>query len=182
MRKYSILIGVAVTMVVAASLFLAPISSAQEKAAPKYIGVKQCKMCHMGETKGNIFETWSATKHAKATENLPADKKTDAACLACHSTGHGKELAAGKTAEEFAGVQCEACHGPGSEYKTPHSKKDLAAAKAAGMVTAPDEKLCTGCHKAELPAGVEAHAKAPKFVFAEAVKKIEHHMKKTEAK
>jgi hypothetical protein len=182
MRKYPILFAAVMTSVVTASLLMPTISFAQAKEGAKYIGVKQCKMCHTGETKGNIFESWSATKHAKATENLPADKKADAACLACHSTGHGKAMAAGKTAEEFMGVQCEACHGPGSEYKLPHSKKDAAAAVAAGMVPKPDEKLCTGCHKAELPAGIEAHAKAGKFVFAEAYKKIEHHMKKVEAK
>ena len=39
-----------------------------------YIGVKKCKMCHKGEKKGEVFEKWEKSTHAKAFETLK--KKT----------------------------------------------------------------------------------------------------------
>jgi len=48
------------------------------------------------------------------------------------------------------GVQCEACHGPGSDYKAISVMKDKAAAVAAGLII-PDEAMCKKCHNAESP-------------------------------
>lgn len=48
------------------------------------------------------------------------------------------------------GVQCEACHGPGSDYKTMSVMKDKEKAVAAGLVLG-DEKLCKTCHNEESP-------------------------------
>jgi len=116
---------------------------------PEYVGEKKCKMCHKDEHK-----SWLETKHAKAFDVLkPEDKKKDS-CVVCHVTGFGVADTL------FEGVQCEACHGPGSLYKSTKimSKKKYKEnreaqhklALEAGLVI-PDEKTCTGCHNKKSP-------------------------------
>lgn len=43
-------------------------------------------------------------------------------------------------------LDCEHCHGPGSEYQPKSVMKDPAKAKAAGLVM-PDMAFCAKCHK-----------------------------------
>src|SRR3972149_9106061 len=88
-------------------------------AAPTYIGAEKCKMCHKVQ-----YDSWLQTKHAKATESAKASKewKFEAACLTCHATNKD---------EAMAGVQCEACHGAGSGYKTLSGMKDPPQTKRA---------------------------------------------------
>ncbi len=102
-------------------------------AAPTYIGAAKCKMCHHVE-----YESWAKTKHAEATDvaKNAKDRKFEPACLDCHATDKSEAL---------PGVQCEACHGAGSEYKTLSVMKDLAKAKAAGLVM-PTQETCNRCH------------------------------------
>jgi len=46
-------------------------------------------------------------------------------------------------------LDCESCHGPGSEYGKISIMRDPGKAKAAGLVT-PDRSFCTGkCHAAK---------------------------------
>lgn len=114
----------------------AGMSAVYVSAAPTYVGAAKCKMCHHVE-----YNSWAKGKHAQATEVAKASKawKFEAACLECHATNHS---------EEMAGVQCEACHGPGSEYKTISVMKDLAKAKAAGLIL-PTQETCNRCHNGE---------------------------------
>jgi nitrate/TMAO reductase-like tetraheme cytochrome c subunit len=114
-----------------------------------YIGASKCRMCHKA-----IHKSWSELKHAKAFDLLPEAERGNEVCLGCHATG--------KSAD-FPGVQCEACHGPGGEYKSMKIMKDPEAAKAAGLVT-PTEDTCKTCH-----AGAAPH-ELPEFVFEEARK------------
>lgn len=103
-------------------------------AAPTYIGATKCKMCHKLQ-----YDSWVAVgTHSKALEKAKAstNPKFDAACLTCHATN-------GSDATQ--GVECEACHGPGSDYKAMSVMKDQAKAVAAGLVI-PDQKLCDRCH------------------------------------
>jgi hypothetical protein len=123
--------------------------------AADYVGAKKCKMCHMKQ-----FRSWEKTAMAKAFEQLKpgvsADAKkaagldpdkdytTDAACLGCH-TANGKA--------DMPGVQCEACHGPGSDYmRVMMTNRDfkLAEVVAKGLVI-PDEKTCKKCHNEKSP-------------------------------
>jgi hypothetical protein len=115
----------------------------------EYVGEKKCKMCHKDE-----HASWLETKHAKAYEALkPEDRKKDS-CVVCHVTG----FAVADTL--FEGVQCEACHGPGSLYKsakimskTKYKENREAQHKLAleaGLVI-PDEKTCVGCHNKKSP-------------------------------
>lgn len=153
---------------------------AKAAATHGYIGAKACKPCHTGATKGEMFEIWSKSKHFSALTNLPGDKQKDPACLPCHSTGYQKGGYApdGPTALTLGGVQCEACHGPGSDYKALKTMKDKAASIAGGLIE-PTEKTCQGCHNTTMPQACWAgKAEAPKFVYAERLKTIEHHVPK----
>lgn len=80
-------------------------------------------------------------------------------CKLCHKVQHAS-WAASAHAKRTPPLDCESCHGPGSEYKTMSVMKDLAKAKAAGLVL-PDATFCQKCHKAPwdptLLAKVHAH-------------------------
>jgi len=120
-----------------------------EVAKHAYAGVSKCKMCHMP-----YFKAWSSTPHAKALDALDPEKKQDKnpKCLKCHTTGLGRGgYEIGKKTSDFAGVQCEACHGAGADYKTVSIMKDIEKAKAAGLVTPVDESVCVQCHNEESP-------------------------------
>jgi hypothetical protein len=131
-------------LVVAVLVGLAALFAQSANAAPTYIGADKCKMCHKIQ-----HTSWLETKHAKATEAAKASTewKFEAACLTCHATNKD---------EAMAGVQCEACHGPGSDYKSIQVMKDRAKAVAAGMIV-PTQATCDGCHDGK------DHHKAVKF-------------------
>lgn len=87
------------------------------------------------------YKVWEATKHAKAFDSLKPEEQKQEKCSKCHTTG---------PQAQFKGVQCEACHGPGSEYKAIPIMKDKAKAVAAGLVI-PNEETCKKCHNSESP-------------------------------
>lgn len=143
-----------------------------------YVGSKKCKMCHM-----KLYKSWAKTemgmafktlkpgeaKEAKEKHNVDVDKDytRDAACVKCHTTGHGhdggyvipdpNDKKAVKAAKKREGIGCESCHGPGSEYVKVF--KDIFMSKrkykveelyAVGMRKI-EESTCTTCHNAESP-------------------------------
>jgi len=134
----------------------------------KYVGVDKCaSMCHKGDAKGKQLEIWQDSKHSLAFKNLQtpeADKiakdkgfTTAAAetpqCVKCHTLG--KDVSAAEfesTFDNTQGVQCETCHGPGSEYKKLSIMKDKAQAEANGLIIHTDkEAFCKTCHNADSP-------------------------------
>ncbi len=158
---------------------------AQTKPKPaKYVGVALCKACHNTTKSGKQYTVWQKSAHAKAYETLASDKAKEFAkkrgiddpqkspeCLQCHTTGFGVDakLKGPKlTLEE--GVSCEACHGPGSNYRKMRVMKDLWAGKikpeSVGL-TLPDEKTCIQCHNKKSPS-------YKPFKFEEMFKKIAH--------
>ncbi len=130
-----------------AALAIGSAWSAEGETSPEYVGVNKCKICHKPQ-----FESWLETKHATAFDALSDEEKKKAECVGCHITAQVDDTTILK------GVQCEACHGPGSEYKSPKimNKKKWAAdpetyrktAVGAGLVY-PTEETCTRCHKKE---------------------------------
>lgn len=178
MRNYRIVIvlGIAALLVASATPFVAAEETAKKEAS--YVGNDKCaKMCHKGVAKGEIYEKWLASGHAKAFEKIPADKKGDKTCWGCHTMGAGKPggyAPDAANAADLAAVGCESCHGPGSEYKALPVMKDPVKAKAAGCIT-PNEKSCLGCHAGTVP---EGHKALAKFDFATAKTKIEHKVPK----
>lgn len=67
------------------------------------------------------------------------------ACGDCHDVQF-ESWAGGAHAKRKPPLDCEHCHGPGSEYEPKSVMKDPAKAKAAGLVM-PDKAFCAKCHK-----------------------------------
>lgn len=67
------------------------------------------------------------------------------ACGECHEVQFDSWASSGH-AKRAPMLDCEDCHGPGSEYKPMSVMKDPAKAKAAGLVI-PDKAFCAQCHK-----------------------------------
>lgn len=120
-----------------------------------YISGAKCMMCHKIPKGGEVWQIWEASDHAKAFESLNAEKgeTEDPACLRCHTTGFEEGgYEPGQVEVDFTGVQCEACHGPGADYKIIHSKVETkeAAYEEAGLMK-PNEETCLRCHNEENP-------------------------------
>jgi hypothetical protein len=155
MRSKAIISGLMV-------IFLFSIMSFAQTKEAKYVGAIKCKTCHNTVKSGEQFKIWQGSNHAKAYESLKSDEAkkkaavmgvkdplTSDKCLACHSTAAGnKNIDTGFSAAE--GVTCEACHGPGSEYKQMSTMKDRKLALAAGLILG-NEKTCQTCHKKDNP-------------------------------
>lgn len=126
-------------------------------AAPELIGAPKCKSCHRAKT-GDQWQIWSESAHARAFERLASaesqkiaadrglgDPQQEAACLQCHATkaSLGGQVVINEKANytNDEGVGCEACHGPGSDYKSRKVMLDADAARAAGLI------MNTGCRK-----------------------------------
>jgi predicted CXXCH cytochrome family protein len=117
-----------------------------------YVGWSKCAACHSA-----INDSWKDTRHAKAIESLKkTGQETLPACVKCHVTAF--ELDGGfvdyELTPEMAGVQCEVCHGPGSEHManpTVDMKKDSGA------------DLCRQCH---------TKSQDPGFNYEEKVKEV----------
>jgi hypothetical protein len=158
-----------------------------QSAEHKYVGAKLCGMCHKTESAGNQFVIWENSKHAQAYKTLTsveADKiakekgfttkavETEA-CLKCHATGYNAN--ASLLTDKFNvsdGVQCETCHGPGSEYKSIKIMKDKKLAMENGLIIHENvEEFCVTCHNQESPSFKE-------FSFKEMWAKIEHSIPK----
>jgi hypothetical protein len=134
----------------------------------KYVGAKKCKTCHKKELIGNQYGAWQDSAHAKAFELLKGEKAVQVAaekgiagaphesaeCLQCHATAQGLDASkvAAKPLELKDGVQCESCHGPGSDYKKKKVMADHDASVAAGMwEPGKKEAICTACHNDKSP-------------------------------
>jgi hypothetical protein len=84
-------------------------------------------------------------------------------CLKCHTTGYRgpQGFVSEKITPELRGVQCEACHGPGSRHKdNPHDKGSLPIGKKIDY-----ETVCIKCHDRNW---------TPEFDYKKYRKRIEH--------
>jgi hypothetical protein len=126
MTKRTVIFSVGLALVLAAGAFV----QAQDHT---YVGEAKCKMCHKTQ-----HASWAETTHAKALDAAKAstDRTYGPDCLKCHATN---------ASEELPGVQCEACHGPGSDYKKMSVMKNQEQAVANGLVI-PSQETCDGCH------------------------------------
>jgi len=152
-------------------------------AQHSYIGVKSCAMCHKSEKQGQQLRIWEGLKHSKTFEILLTEKANDIAkekgyetkasetadCLKCHASGYNVDASLlGKNFKIEQGVQCETCHGPGSDYKKKSGMKDRKKSVANGLLLYENpEELCLIFHNAESPTYVD-------FNFEEYWEKIVH--------
>ncbi|TNF71232.1 MAG: hypothetical protein EP299_12320, partial [Acidobacteria bacterium] len=137
----------------------APTAFGQQKE-PVYVGVRVCSECHQGLAAGHQFSHWRLSKHAKAHATLslpvseeitrrsgiPEDPLEARVCLGCHTTGaDAEEWQRDETFLIEDGVQCETCHGPGSEYSDAEVMQNRELAMERGLVM-PDRQTCLVCH------------------------------------
>jgi len=106
---------------------------------PHFLGQESCKACHR-----EIYEYVQKLPHAKAYATLEREKSTfDLECIACHVTGwqtpggFDQPGAVGNLKD----VQCEVCHGPGSEHVKAGGRGEAARLRADVPVS-----LCATCH------------------------------------
>jgi YVTN family beta-propeller protein len=129
-------------------------------AEPVYVGARVCGTCHAGPGMGYQFSLWLNSKHSQAyavlarpeakkiaqLSGIRQDPQETFTCLGCHSTGaHAEAWQKEETFRVEDGVQCETCHGPGSEYMAEAVMRDREAARAAGLQM-PGEAFCMKCH------------------------------------
>jgi hypothetical protein len=119
---------------------------AQTYIAAKYVGVAACTVCHSGGLAQPMVKTWSKTLHSEIFKDgiNGGSGTTGASCLPCHTVGYDvnatmdnggfttlmkqlnwtwpAKLQAGNwdavpsALQNVANIQCENCHGPGSEH------------------------------------------------------------------
>jgi len=100
------------------------VSSSQSSSLDRFLGAENCQNCH-----GDIFDSWQKTDHAAVFARWD---QTDLASLYRYVTDPNSHR---NGATNLTGVQCEACHGPGSN----HGRGPFA--------TAVTEKTCERCHQ-----------------------------------
>jgi len=135
---------------------------------------------------GHQYSKWLLQKHARAyavlakpearkiaeLSGIPQEPQESVMCLGCHATG--ADVEDWERDETFFiedGVQCEKCHGPGSEYMDAETMRDPEAAMRAGLKM-PTEQTCMVCHH-EKGSHVAIH-QSPKLDIQEALKQIAH--------
>lgn len=157
-----------------------------------YVGFKRCGTCHKKDAMGNQVAAWQESKHAKAYETLASEQALEYAkkagisdpqtaddCLKCHVTAFGvPESRLGRRFDPKDGVQCEACHGPGKDYRKKKIMKDRDKAVAKGLILQ-SEEVCTTCHNDESPAWdperyTLANGTKTGFDYDQAVEEIAH--------
>lgn len=150
----------------------------------KYIGMEKCaSVCHTGDLKGRQYEIWKASKHSQAYKDLKTDAADSIAsskgyntaaaetpeCVRCHVLG--KDIIQSElepTFDKTQGVQCESCHGAGSDYRMLLIMKDKQKAISNGlMVHDLVDYFCKNCHNEESPT-------FKSFNFYKAWEEIEH--------
>lgn len=148
-------------------LFTTPMILAQEAVKHAFVGTKDCGMCHKSEKQGQQLSIWESSAHAKAYTTLKSEKADQIAeekgfttkaveteaCLKCHASGYNADASLlGAKFKIEDGVQCETCHGAGSDYKSLKVMKVRADAVANGLILYDKvETLCVKCHNSESP-------------------------------
>ncbi len=152
------------------SVFILILLTFIQLSPAEYVGAKKCKLCHNSSKHGKAYDKLYRTKHSKAYEGLVAEgKEDDPYCIECHTTGFGNGgFKIGKSETyNLKGVQCEECHGAGSEYIYNSIMKNKKKAISKGLII-PNKRLCMKCHDRK------KYPWAKKFVYKERLKKIDH--------
>ncbi|MBW2568606.1 MAG: hypothetical protein JRD93_10920 [Deltaproteobacteria bacterium] len=124
---------------------------------PYYIGNRKCRLCHF-----EYFRGWEKDPHANAFVRL-GRMQNNPYCLKCHTTGFNgpQGFVSEKITPGLRGVQCEACHGPGSKHKdSPYDKKALWIGRKIDY-----QSVCIKCHDRNW---------TPEFDYEKYRKRIEH--------
>jgi hypothetical protein len=131
----TVLAGVSAALVTAA-----PPSLPQQ--ADAFVGAEACRSCHL-----DLFQAWSATKHARALSRLSGAERSSGQCIRCHVTDTAAMLVASDDDPSLPNVQCEACHGASRAHVDAAKAGNAEAARTDAIV----DKTCTRCHNEESP-------------------------------
>lgn len=121
----------------------AAFKEAMESGRYSYAGNLKCRMCHKA-----FFEGRKKDAHDHAFEKIIEARDAESPrCLGCHTTGYGVKggFTSFQETPRLMNVQCEGCHGPGSEHIRRMGK--------GGFLAGPDrpeilKKMCLSCHNA----------------------------------
>ncbi len=142
-------------------IFAAMNLSAQQPADRIYVGEQVCRQCHHQQGNRDQFNIWRQSKHAQAHSVLFKPESKEIAelsgidiepwespiCLGCHTTAYNvEEWERDDTFRFEDGVQCELCHGPGSDYIDADIMRDRDKAIRAGLKKT-QKRDCMICHK-----------------------------------
>lgn len=169
-------------------VLLAALWPAPTPKKPVYLGAQACGHCHEGASMGHQYSKWLTTKHARAyavlalpesieiarISGIRQDPQKAAICLGCHAVASDVEPWERDDAFRMQdGMQCEGCHGAGSEYASEAVMRDRTAAMKAGL-RMPGEAQCLVCH-IEKGSHVRVLKSAP-FDFVKWKEQIAHFM------
>jgi len=159
---------------------------AEEKHEPVYVGVRVCAECHNDKAGGDQYSRWLMSRHSETfavlakpeakeiakLSGIPVEPQESPMCLGCHATGADAEpWEKDPTFYLEDGVQCEKCHGPGSEYSDAKVMMDRQAAMMAGLKM-PTKADCVSCHNVK-GSHVAVHNK-PKLDMEQAWQTVAH--------
>lgn len=111
----------------------AAVAGEESETPSHFVGAEVCGRCHAKE-----YAQWRTTAHARAWQTLVDEKKESTPdCVVCHVAGYQKPggFATAADAAKLGNVQCENCHGMGTEH-------DSWPARHAPV----PEATCRGCH------------------------------------
>jgi hypothetical protein len=135
----------------------APLADAADPTyGATYMGSESCKKCHF-----QMHRTWLGHRHSEAWNDLPESYRDPShvddegrSCVSCHVTGWGDWKRGGfvdaDQSAHLLGVQCEACHGPGSRHVAlgqrmiQAKKKRFDPGEATFTIKTPTS--CSTCH------------------------------------
>jgi hypothetical protein len=129
----------------------APATNGEPAAAPAATPAAEIHAPKVDDPGGTI---------AVASTNPRASRIGAEKCKLCHKLQYAS-WAETAHARRTPPLECESCHGPGSEYKTLSVMKDPARARAAGLVI-PDASFCATCHKRDWKSDMLSRAHAHK--------------------
>jgi YVTN family beta-propeller protein len=173
-------------LIVAVLWTLVRARGAEEKRQPVYVGARVCAQCHHEKAGGDQYSRWLLSRHSQAyavlakpeakeiarLSGIPVEPQESPMCLGCHATGADAEpWEKDPTFYVQDGVQCEQCHGPGSEYSDAKVMMDRQAAMMAGLKM-PSKEDCMSCHNVK-GSHVAVHHK-PKLDMDVAWKMVAH--------
>lgn len=116
-----------------------------------YLNSRSCKSCHE-----DVWAAYTKSKHSKAFTSIRnKGQSNEPECILCHTTGYRYKngYAEERPFNQLVNVQCEACHGYGTEHS--RDGKWLAQAKDS----------CVTCHDKK---------NSPEFDYATYWEKIKH--------
>lgn len=184
----SLWVRVLVWSLILRSFYIQPsqLRAAEAHNEPTYVGARVCAECHTGPASGNQYSLWLASKHSQSYAALTKPEAEQIArlsgarqepeatvhCLSCHSSAANAEpRQRQRTYRIEDGVQCETCHGPGSEHVA-RQRAGTRSPCCREELRRPTKQLCLRCHLQQTSHAVVLKARA--FDLEQAWREIAH--------